>query len=88
MPLKLCMVGLDTSHATEFTARLHDTFHPEHVPGARVVIAMPLGSADIPCLRTGRAPVTAADTLAIYRFMAAANESLRRGGEAVALAVV
>jgi hypothetical protein len=48
MALRLAMLGLDTSHAPEFTARLHSAAHPEHVPGARVVKAMPAASPDIP----------------------------------------
>jgi hypothetical protein len=48
MTMRLAIVGADTSHATEFTARLHDASHPEHVPGTRVVAALPAASADIP----------------------------------------
>jgi hypothetical protein len=45
--LRLCVVGGDTSHATEFTARLNDPGHAEHVAGARVVRLLPLASRDI-----------------------------------------
>ena len=40
-PLKLAMVGLDTSHVEAFAKLLHDTSHPYHVPGARIVAAYP-----------------------------------------------
>jgi len=40
------MVGLDTSHVTAFAQILHDTAHPHHVPGVRVVAAYPGGSPD------------------------------------------
>ncbi|MBU3664997.1 MAG: gfo/Idh/MocA family oxidoreductase [Chthoniobacterales bacterium] len=39
--LKLAMVGLDTSHVEAFAKLLHDTSHPYHVRGARVVAAYP-----------------------------------------------
>lgn len=48
MALRLAIIGADTSHATEFTQRLHDASHPEHVAGARVVAALPAASADLP----------------------------------------
>ena len=43
-PLKIGMVGLDTSHCVAFTGLLNDDTHPYHVPGARVVAAYPGGS--------------------------------------------
>ena len=46
--LKIGMIGLDTSHSVEFTARLHDRNHPHHVPGGRVVVACPTMSPDMP----------------------------------------
>jgi predicted dehydrogenase len=46
--LKLGLVGLDTSHVTAFTQLLHDASSPHHVPGARVVSALPGGSPDFP----------------------------------------
>ncbi len=46
-PLKLGMIGLDTSHVITFTRVLHDTDHPEHVPGGRVVAAYKGGSDDL-----------------------------------------
>ena len=42
------MIGLDTSHSVEFTSRLHDGTHPNHVPGGRVVVACPTTSPDMP----------------------------------------
>lgn len=52
-PLRLGMIGLDTSHVTGFAALLHDSSHPYHVPGARIVAAYPGGSPDmeISCTR-------------------------------------
>lgn len=47
-PLKIGMIGLDTSHVTAFTSRLNDTEGKNHVPGGRVVAAFKGGSADIP----------------------------------------
>ena len=40
-PLKLALVGLDTSHVEAFAKLLHDTSHPYHVPGARISAAYP-----------------------------------------------
>jgi predicted dehydrogenase len=47
-PLRIGIVGLDSSHSEQFTLRLHDAAHPGHVPGARVVAAWPGGSDDLP----------------------------------------
>src|SRR4051812_43874741 len=49
----LCVgiIGCDTSHCIEFTARLNDAAHPDHVPGARVVVACPSMSPDMPWSR-------------------------------------
>ena len=44
--LQIGMIGLDSSHAVEFAKLWHDHTHPLHVPGARVVVAYPGGSAD------------------------------------------
>lgn len=41
------MIGLDTSHAKQFTALLHDESHPFHVPGLRITAAFPGGSKDL-----------------------------------------
>ncbi len=45
--LKIGLIGLDTSHATAFTNLFHDPANKAHVPGARVVCALPGGSPDI-----------------------------------------
>jgi predicted dehydrogenase len=46
-PLRIGIIGLDTSHVTAFTALLNDPTHPNHVPGARVVAAYKGGSPDV-----------------------------------------
>lgn len=46
-PLKIGIVGLDTSHVVAFTALLNDPKNPNHVPGAKVVCAYKGGSPDI-----------------------------------------
>ena len=46
-PIRVGIIGLDTSHATAFTKLLNDTADAQHVPGARVVAAYPKGSPDI-----------------------------------------
>lgn len=46
-PLRIGIIGLDTSHVTAFTALLNDPTNPNHVPGARVVAAYKGGSPDI-----------------------------------------
>ncbi|CAM3616466.1 Gfo/Idh/MocA family protein [Marinicrinis lubricantis] len=51
-PLKIGIIGLDTSHVTAFTAILNDSNHPYHVPGGRVVAAYPGGSADFELSRS------------------------------------
>lgn len=45
--LRLGIIGLDTSHSEQFTLRLNDPANPNHIPGARVVVAFPAGSPDI-----------------------------------------
>ena len=54
--LRIGLIGLDMSHAPEFTRRLNDPGHPEHVPGGRVVAAWPGGSDDfeLSCSRVDR----------------------------------
>ncbi|MGQ9732131.1 MAG: Gfo/Idh/MocA family protein [Candidatus Zipacnadales bacterium] len=47
-PLRLGLVGLDTSHVIAFTAMLNNPNHPEYVPGARVVAGFKGGSPDLP----------------------------------------
>jgi predicted dehydrogenase len=46
--LRIGMIGLDTSHAVEFTRRLNDPADKDFIPGARVVVAVKGGSPDIP----------------------------------------
>ncbi len=46
-PLRLGLIGLDTSHVTAFTKLLNDTKHKDHVPGGKVVVAFKGGSPDI-----------------------------------------
>jgi predicted dehydrogenase len=45
--LRLGMIGLDTSHAIEFTRLLNQPDHKDHVPGGRVVAAVKAGSPDL-----------------------------------------
>lgn len=51
-PLKIGLVGLDSSHCVEYATLLHDAKHPHHVPSARIVAAYPGGSADWPLSAT------------------------------------
>lgn len=46
-PLRLGMIGLDTSHSVAFVRRLNDPAHPEHVAGARIVAAVKTYSPDM-----------------------------------------
>lgn len=46
--IRVGIVGLDTSHAAQFTRLLNDPHTPFHVPGARVTVAYPGGSPDFP----------------------------------------
>ena len=45
--LRLGIIGTDTSHVPAFTQALNDSQSPEHVPGARIVMAYRGGSPDI-----------------------------------------
>jgi len=45
--IRIGMIGLDTSHATAFTAILNDPNHKDHVPGAKVVAGYKAFSSDI-----------------------------------------
>ncbi len=45
--LRIGIIGLDTSHSEQFTLRLNDPANPNHIPGARVIVAFPGGSPDI-----------------------------------------
>ena len=51
-PLRLGLIGLDTSHVIAFTSRLNEVDSPNHVPGARVIAAFKGGSDDIKASRT------------------------------------
>ena len=46
-PLRLGLIGLDTSHVIAFTSRFNEPDNPNHVPGGRVVAAFKGGSKDI-----------------------------------------
>ena len=46
-PLRVGMIGLDTSHAPAFTKLLNDPAAPEELSGCPVVVATPQGSPDI-----------------------------------------
>lgn len=48
MEKKIGLVGLDTSHVEIFTRMLNDPTRSDHIPGAKVVVAFPGGSPDIP----------------------------------------
>jgi predicted dehydrogenase len=45
-PLRLGVIGMDTSHVVAFADLLHDTSHRDHVEGARIVAGYPGGSPD------------------------------------------
>jgi predicted dehydrogenase len=46
-PMRLGLIGLDTSHVIQFTQILNDPAHPNHVKGARIVAAFKGGSPDV-----------------------------------------
>lgn len=46
-PIRVGLIGLDTSHVVEFTRIFNDPADPEHVAGVRVVAAYRGGSPDI-----------------------------------------
>ena len=46
-PLRVGIIGLDTSHVIEFTRIFNDPSDPEHIPGLRVVAAYKGGSPDV-----------------------------------------
>ena len=45
-PLRIGMIGLDTSHVIAFTELLNNPAHPHHIPGAKVAFGFPGGSKD------------------------------------------
>lgn len=47
-PLRLGLIGLDTSHVEDFAALLNEPASVEHIPGARIVAGFPGGSPDFP----------------------------------------
>ena len=51
-PVRVGIIGLDTSHVIEFTRTFNDSADPQHVPGVRVVAAFKGGSPDIEASRT------------------------------------
>lgn len=51
-PLKIGLVGLDTSHVTAFASLLNDPGNRDHVPGGKVVAAWPGGSPDFELSRS------------------------------------
>src|SRR2546422_9867177 len=46
-PVRIGLIGLDTSHAAEFTSILNDASRPDHVAGGRVIAAFKGGSPDV-----------------------------------------
>ena len=46
-PIRIGIVGLDTSHVEAFTQLLNDPKNPGHIPGAKVVAAFKGGSPDV-----------------------------------------
>lgn len=46
-PIRVGIIGLDTSHAPAFMKLFNNTDSADHVPGCRVVAAFPQGSLDI-----------------------------------------
>lgn len=46
-PIRVGMIGLDTSHCLAFAKLLNNKDDPKHVPGCRVVMVYPKGSPDI-----------------------------------------
>jgi predicted dehydrogenase len=51
-PIRVGLIGLDTSHVIAFTKVLNDPSSPDHVPGMRVVAAFKGGSPDVESSRT------------------------------------
>jgi predicted dehydrogenase len=50
-PIRVGIIGLDTSHVVEFTRIFNDASDPEHVGGAQVVAAYKGGSPDVKASR-------------------------------------
>ncbi len=51
-PIRIGMIGLDTSHVIAFAKLINDPSDPKHLPGGRVVAAYRGGSDDIESSRT------------------------------------
>ena len=51
-PIRIGLIGLDTSHVIAFTRLINDAQHPDHVAGGRVVAAYKGGSPDVESSRT------------------------------------
>ncbi len=51
-PVRVGIIGLDTSHVIAFTKAFNNLDNPQHVPGVRVVAAFKGGSPDIEASRT------------------------------------
>lgn len=51
-PIRIGIIGTDTSHVPAFTQMLNDPSRPDHVPGARIVAAFKGGSPDVESSRT------------------------------------
>ncbi|MFB3924168.1 MAG: Gfo/Idh/MocA family protein [Terriglobia bacterium] len=51
-PVRVGIIGLDTSHVIAFTQVFNDPSNPQHVPGVRVVAAFKGGSPDVEASRT------------------------------------
>ena len=51
-PIKIGLIGLDTSHVIAFTKVINDSSHPDHVPGGKVIAAFKGGSPDVESSRT------------------------------------
>jgi predicted dehydrogenase len=83
--VRVGLIGLDMSHAVEFTRRMNDPGHPEHVPGGRVVVGWPGGSADFELSRSRVEKFTAEVR---DRFGAAIVESPEAVADAVDLVLV
>ena len=50
--LRIGMIGLDTSHVTQYLGILNDPKHKDHVPGGKIVAGFKGGSADVESSRS------------------------------------
>src|SRR5262245_50271089 len=46
-PIKIGLIGLDTSHVSAYLKLLNDLSRPEHIPGGRIVVGFKGGSPDV-----------------------------------------